>query len=60
MPKVRVPQADGEISVFPGDYKWDVKNHMVDVKEEDLELFLRGVEGKVVESKSDSDIKKEA
>lgn len=55
MPKVKVPQAKGEIRIFPGGYVWQVKDHIAEVKEEDLGLFLRSTEGKVVESKSDSD-----
>lgn len=56
MPKVRVPQAKGEIRINPGNHKWSVKNHVVEIAEENLPLFLRAVrEGKVVESKPDSD-----
>lgn len=55
MPKVRVKQPKGEIRIFPGGYQWDVKNHVVDVKQEDLDFFLSRVEGKVIESKPDSD-----
>ena len=56
MPRVRVEQASGEIGIFDGvSHKtWTVKNHIAEVKEADLALFLRGSEGKVIEPKPDS------
>lgn len=53
-------QAKGEIRIFPGKYVWQVKNHIAEVKEDDLPLFLRCVrESKVIESKPDSDKEEE-
>lgn len=56
MPRVRVEQASGEIGIFDGikHRTWPVKNHIAEVKQADLALFLRGTEGKVIESKPDS------
>lgn len=56
MPRVRVPQAKGEIRISPGKHVWSVRNHVAEVKEDDLPLFLRCVrESKVIESKPDFD-----
>lgn len=56
MPRVRVKQASGEIGISDGTSRktWTIRNHIAEVKEADLALFLRGSEGKVIESKPDS------
>jgi hypothetical protein len=55
MAKVRVNQKDGEITITGTETRtWTVHNHIAEVKETDLDLFLRGTEGKVIESKPDS------
>lgn len=55
MAKVKVAQQDGEIIVTADTvHKWTVTNHVAEVKEIDLDLFLRGTEGTRIESKPDS------
>lgn len=55
MAKVKVPQKDGEITITADKvHNWTVKDHVTEVKETDLGLFLGATEGKVIESKPDS------
>lgn len=57
MPKVKVAQKDGEIGIkADGPRKtWKITNHVAEVKQADLALFLRRSKGKLIESKPDSE-----
>lgn len=57
MPKVRVAEKDGEVTIYDGrePAKYTITNHEVTVKNKrDLDRFLRQVGGTEIESKPDS------